>query len=123
MADLVVETAKEILDTLDPPPGLRLWLDQNGLGLLPLRLLDETVGREPIEAEPFHLRLPTDTTATITSALFAIGDRVSYKTLGNPQRMGIGIITCIEHPWVEVMTDSQVVVGVLITAGDELKKL
>jgi hypothetical protein len=98
-AEMVTETARETLESLDPPPpGLKTWLEQHGLGLIPVDR-DAFYGEDSPElsrvgerhteegGDPPSLRIgahpPEDT--------LRIGDYVSYQLAqGNETKIGHG---------------------------------
>lgn len=126
VAALVADTSAELLRALDPPPGLTLWMDRHGLGIVlvePEAYYGDQAPTEPIAMEqPDPIRRP-EPLATLWD--FAVGDYIEYKIGGNNSfSVGRGQIISFRDDggiMIDVGRDSPV--GVYVEMGDKISKV
>jgi hypothetical protein len=129
LRDFLIEVSKEVLQAIDPIPGLTTWLGKHGLGVLPFhREIYEREDDEHEEMLPSLNSFSTSGTPTPKeSPSIKIGDRVRYETKGSrTNQIGEGtvVMTMGSEIWINIGTsNSEQLVYANLTTGDELTKV
>lgn len=105
--DALESMGEDLLDHLDPPAGLRRWLESHGLSLVvtseitPPQVWEALQEGEAAEAEPVEERLEIEPTPQL-----GLGDYVEFQTATSgprgQSRMGAGWVVAISPRDIEV---------------------